>query len=259
MKNLIVFDLDGTLAESKQKLSHEMATAIDALLRLKKVAVISGCSWKQFTEQFLDTFTWEISDNFDNMFLLPTCGTSMYRLFGDPAGWDNMWTQVYNNNLTMREKYKIYYEWNLACSALGINTTPGKWGEICEDRESQLTFSMLGQLAPSWEKNKWDTNGEIRKTIIANMILPDFDVRSGGSTSIDVTKKGMNKAYGIEQLKKLTGFTNEQILFIGDALQPGGNDYPVKEMGIDCIEVKSPEETIGLIRELIEKEPQEIL
>ena len=45
MKKLIVFDLDGTLAESKSSLDAEMAKLLNTLLSITKVAVISDGNW----------------------------------------------------------------------------------------------------------------------------------------------------------------------------------------------------------------------
>jgi hypothetical protein len=53
MKKLIIFDLDGTLAESKSSLDAKMAALLSALLSIVKVAVISGGNWQQFKEQLL--------------------------------------------------------------------------------------------------------------------------------------------------------------------------------------------------------------
>jgi len=68
-------------------------------------------------------------------------------------------------------------------------------------------------------------------------------VRLGGTTSIDVTKPGIDKAYGIGKLRVLLGISLEEMLFVGDALFVGGNDYPVKEAGVVSIAVRGPGET----------------
>ena len=48
---LIIFDLDGTLTESKQPLTGEMAALVAKLLAVKKVAVASGGALPQFLKQ----------------------------------------------------------------------------------------------------------------------------------------------------------------------------------------------------------------
>ena len=82
MKELIVFDLDGTLAESKSSLDPEMATLLDALLRVVKVAVISGGDWPQFEAQLLANMPHD--EHLKNLSLLPTCGTKFYSYV---SGW----------------------------------------------------------------------------------------------------------------------------------------------------------------------------
>jgi hypothetical protein len=124
---------------------------------------------------------------------------------------------------------------------------------LIEDRGSQITFSALGQEAPLEEKKQWDPNFAKRKKItpILEKLIPEFSVQLGGATSIDVTKPGIDKAYGIRKLHEILGVEIEDMLFIGDALFPGGNDYPAKQAGVDSIEVRDPDETKRVIEAII--------
>jgi phosphomannomutase len=65
----------------------------------------------------------------------------------------------------------------------------------------------------------------------------------GGTTSLDVTKPGIDKAYGIRKLRDLLDISLKEMIFIGDALFVGGNDYPAKEAGVVSIPVRGPNET----------------
>jgi HAD superfamily hydrolase (TIGR01484 family) len=127
------------------------------------------------------------------------------------------------------------------------------WGEAIEDRGSQITFSALGQQARLEEKNKWDPDYTKRKKIkaILDTYIPEFSVRIGGSTSIDITKPGIDKAYGIGKLRDLLHVSLKEMIYIGDALFPGGNDYPVEEAGVDSIQVNGPHETKQVVRTII--------
>ena len=127
------------------------------------------------------------------------------------------------------------------------------WGELIEDRGSQITFSALGQEAPLEEKEKWDPDFTKRKKMkaILDTLIPEFSVRLGGATSIDVTKPGIDKAYGIRKLRDILGIAIEEMIFIGDALFPGGNDYPAKQAGVVSIRVRDPEETKRVIEAII--------
>jgi len=243
MKKLIVFDLDGTLAESKSSLDAEMAKLLSAMLGIIKVAVISGGNWPQFEKQLLSNLSHD--EHLDNLSLLPTCGTKFYR-------FDSDWEKLYSEDLTEAEKEKIINSLKqvMAASGLEVHQT---WGEVIEDRGSQITFSALGQQAPIEEKKQWDPDFTKRKKMktLLDKLIPEFSVRLGGTTSVDVTKPGIDKAYGIRKLRDTLGIAIEEMIFIGDALFPGGNDYPAKEAGVVSIQVRDPNETKRVIEAIV--------
>ena len=235
MKKLIVYDLDGTLAESKSSLDKEMSALLHNLLGIVKVAVISGGDWPQFEKQLLHDLPHD--ERLVNLSLLPTCGTKFFQYSGD-------WKKIYSEDFTADEKEKIISSLKNALGEAGFKVEK-VWGEVIEDRGSQITFSALGQQAPLEEKNKWDPDYTKRKKIkaILDTLIPGFSVRMGGATSIDVTKPGIDKAYGIRKLRDILGISLKEMIFIGDALFIGGNDYPAEESGVISIPVLSPNET----------------
>ena len=242
MKQLVVFDLDGTLAESKSSIDPGMVTLLNSLLEVAKVAVISGGDWPQFEKQVL-------SGRFDperlaNLYLLPTSGTKFYV---HRSGWE----QLYAENLTGGQKQKIIDALQQATASSG-NEPDKVWGKIIEDRGTQITYSALGQEAPLEEKKGWDPDFTKRKKmkILLDDLIPEFSVRLGGTTSVDVTKPGIDKAYGIRKLREILGIDIPDMIFIGDALFPGGNDYAAEEAGVASIAVGNPGET-GLVIETI--------
>ena len=127
------------------------------------------------------------------------------------------------------------------------------WGEVIEDRGSQITFSALGQQAPLEAKKTWDPDFTRRKQmqLLLDQLIPEFSVRLGGTTSVDITKPGIDKAYGIRKLRDTLGITIQEMLFIGDALFPGGNDYSAKEAGVVSIQVRDPDETKRVIEAIV--------
>jgi phosphomannomutase len=127
------------------------------------------------------------------------------------------------------------------------------WGEAIEDRGSQITYSALGQEAPLEQKTKWDPDFAKRKKIktILDTLIPKFSVHLGGATSIDVTKPGIDKAYGIGKLRDVLGISLKEMIFVGDALFPGGNDYPAEQAGVISISVRGPHETKRVIETMI--------
>jgi hypothetical protein len=242
-KRLIVFDLDGTLAESKSAVDPEMSGLLHDLLGIVNVAIISGGGWPQFEKQVVSKLPHD--EHLKQLSLLPTCGTKLYQYSGD-------WKKLYEEDFTKNEREKILSSLHKALAEAGYKVAR-VWGEVIEDRGSQITFSALGQQAPLEEKNKWDPDYAKRKKIkaILDGYIPEFSVRLGGSTSIDITKPGIDKAYGIGKLRDLLHTSLEEMIYIGDALFPGGNDYPVEEAGVDSIRVKGPEETKQVIRTII--------
>ncbi len=243
VKKLIVFDLDGTLAESKASLDAEMAALLHVLLGVVKVAIISGGDWPQFETQVLSQLSHD--ERLRNLSLLPTCGTKFFQ-------YASGWALLYVETLSDDEKGQIVHSLKEAIesSDLGIETT---WGEQIEDRGSQITFSALGQQAPIEEKEKWDPDFAKRKKMQARLerLIPGFSVRLGGSTSVDVTKLGIDKGYGMRRLRDTLGIGLHEMLFIGDALFPGGNDYPAKEAGVESIQVRDPNESKRVIEAIV--------
>ena len=243
MKRLIVFDLDGTLAESKSSLDPEMASLLHDLLGIIKVAVISGGGWDQYKKQLLSNLPND--QNLKNLSLLPTCGTKFYK-------YSNGWKKIYSEDFSDDQKKKIISSLNKAIKELNFNVEK-TWGMTIEDRGSQITYSALGQQAPIDVKKKWDPDFKKRKKIkaILDMSIPEFSVRLGGTTSVDVTRPGIDKAYGIYKLRDNLSISIDEMIFIGDALFPGGNDYPAKEAGVLSIKVRDPNESKRVIETII--------
>ena len=243
MKKLIIFDLDGTVVQSKSSLDAEMSALLRDLLRIVKVAVISGGNWPQFEKQLVSNLPHDA--NLKNLSLLPTCGTKFYK-------YNSAWEKLYSEDFTEEEREKIISSLQKAVGLSNFNAEK-VWGDRIEDRGSQITLSALGQQAPLEEKKKWDPDFAKRKQIKAFLdnLIPQFSVRLGGTTSVDVTKQGIDKAYGIRKLRDILGVAINEMIFIGDALFPGGNDYPAKEAGVVSIQVKAPDETKRIIETLI--------
>jgi phosphomannomutase len=242
VKRLVVFDLDGTLAESKSAIDAEMAQLLDRLLAIVPVAIISGGAWQQFESQVLPHLR---PEGLGNLSLLPTCGTRFYR-------YDSRWELLYSEDFTESERKKIVdsLQQTVASTAGGVARV---WGEVIEDRGSQITLSALGQQAPLEEKKKWDPDFSKRQRMkaVLDTLIPEFSVHLGGATSIDVTQLGIDKAYGIRKLRDILHIAIDAMIFIGDAVFPGGNDYPAKEAGALSIEIKDPHETKRVIEAII--------
>ena len=246
-RRVIAFDLDNTLADSKSPITAKMAHLIDGLLKKFQVCVISGGKFEQFEEQLLSHLK-AAPRTLMALHIMPTCGTRYFRF--DVAA--KAWQQVYAEDLTAAQRAKIVAALDKGADALGYRATK-LWGAQIEDRGSQVTFSALGQDAPVASKQAWDSDGTKKRKLrdYVAKAVPEFEVRVGGSTSIDVTKPGIDKAYGIGKLIELLGATKKDVLFVGDRLNKGGNDYPVKAMGVDCLQVTGWQDTALVIQTML--------
>lgn len=240
----VVFDLDGTLAWSKQPVDTAMGERLALLLALTHVAVMSGGGWAQFQKQLLSALPQ--GTRREHFHLFPTNAGQYWR-------YDETWRLVYDHSFTPEESANIHSVLNQAMKETGFDTPPEKvWGERIEDRESQISFSGLGQQAPLEEKKKWDPDRKKREPLAALLRerLPECSIGNNATTTIDITRKGITKAYGVGQLAHALACPASDMLYIGDALFPGGNDSVVIPTGIATRAVQNPDETAVAIDEL---------
>ncbi len=243
---LVAFDLDDTLAPSKSAIDARIGDLLVALAERVEVAIISGGQLAQFTTQVVDRLPASAGSILPYVHLLPTCGTQYYRL-----GTEGVET-VYARTLSDDQKQRALTAVEEEARRLGLWEAQ-TWGDILEDRGSQITFSALGQTAPVDAKSAWDPTGAkkaaLRDAVAAR--VPDLEVRSGGSTSVDITERGIDKAYGMRELSAHTGIALDDMLFVGDRLDEHGNDYPVLAMGVACQAVEGWQDTAAFLERLL--------
>jgi hypothetical protein len=223
-----------------------MSALLVDLLDVVQVCIISGGQFEQFSRQVVDQLPQLDPAVAARLHLMPTCGTQYWR------SQSGAWQCIYAEDLTGEQKARALAAVESQARALGLWES-ATWGPILEDRGSQITFSALGQAAPVAAKSAWDPTGA-RKTALRDavaVLLPDLEVRSGGSTSVDITRKGIDKAYGMRKLAEVTGIPLDQMLFIGDRLDEAGNDYPVKALGVPCHAVTGWPDTAAFLVELL--------
>jgi HAD superfamily hydrolase (TIGR01484 family) len=253
-KELIVFDLDGTLAPSKSVMDEEMTDLLEELLSKKRVAVIGGGKYALFKMQLIAALKKSPKELLENLFLFPTTSNAFYR-------YDHGWKNVYTLNLSKATRKKIKEAFKKVFKEIRYVHPKKTYGPIIEDRGTQVTFSALGQeiVAALGKKGialkeKWKNENTPLKLKMAKLLgkhLPDLEIHAAGFTSIDVTKKGIDKAYGLRQIEKYLHVPIKKMVFIGDALFPGGNDYAAKKTGVDCIPVRNPEDTKKIIKRIL--------
>lgn len=249
LPKLVAFDLDGTLAEPKQRMSAEMGELLAQLLVKMPVAVMSGAGWPQFEKQFFTALPHETELN--NLYIFPD---NAAQCFVHRTGG---WHAQYDHAFSETEKSRVVTVLKEALAEVGMAEAPVRvWGERIEDRGAEIAFSPLGQEAPLEAKEQWHKeHDDLRRKLheALNKKLPDFANAMGGLTTIDITRKGITKAYGILRLTELTQIPIANMLYVGDALQEGGNDSVVLETGIKTHAVFGPGETAALIVALLSK------
>jgi len=238
------FDIDGTLAESRQRITSKIAKKIAKLSINNNVAIISGAS----LDQILDNVVSRIKNsNNKNIYLLPTSGASLFEYK------NKEWTEVYNHGIAESEVKNIKINLKNGFKKAGIPFPRKLYGKRFEYRGSQVTFSAHGQDAPLKIKNTWDLDRKKRIKVLGEVseTLKDYEVKIGGTTSIDITRKGIDKEFGIRKLCDYLNIAPSSSLFLGDAIFKGGNDYAALKSGANTINVKDHKETYKILRHIL--------
>ena len=272
MKKVLSFDIDQTLNIAKTPIPDEIADLLVKCLDHFEICPISGQKFDQFLIQIVDRLVEHgaTAEQLTHLHLFVAQGTQYYRY--QPTGkkigpveititnkktpyFRENWSQVYNYPLTDEQVAKISDAIETAAKELGYweEDKLAKGDEIIENRLSQVTFSALGQKAGTEAKYAWDPDCKKREKIVKRCkeLAPEFDYEIGGTTSINAITPGMNKEFGMTHLLEELHVNKSEILYFGDMTQPGGNDYPVVQMGIDTITVRSHEDTAYALRGIL--------
>lgn len=139
MKKVIAFDLDGTLAPSKSPSPDRMTNLLARLLDKFHVCIISGGKFEQFEKQVLSSLQADPME-LDKLHIMPTCGTRYFKYDITKKAWE----MVYAEDFKPEEKKEIIKALNKGFDDLKYRAEK-TYGECIEDRDSQITFSVLGQ------------------------------------------------------------------------------------------------------------------
>ncbi len=262
MKKVLAFDIDQTLNIAKTPIPDEIAELLTKCLDHFEICPISGQKFDQFLIQIVDRLVEHgaTTKQLTHLHLFVAQGTQYYhyQLPDDNAKTPysrNQWQQIYNYPLTEEQVQKISETIEKAARELNFWEADKlqDGDEIIENRLSQVTFSALGQHAGTEAKYAWDPDCKKREQIVARCkeLAPEFDYEIGGTTSINAITPGMNKVFGMTHLLEELHVKKSDILYFGDMTQPGGNDYPVVQMGIDTITVRNHEDTAYALRGIL--------
>ena len=253
MKKVLAFDVDQTLNVAKMPIPDEIADLLVKCLDHYEICPISGQKYEQFLIQIVNRLeeAGATPEQLSHLHLFVAQGTQYYRYNVSKKDWD----RVYNYPLTDEQVAKITETIEKAAKELGYweEDKLADGDEIIENRLSQVTFSALGQKAGTEAKYAWDPDCKKREAIVKRCkeLSPEFEYEIGGTTSINAITPGMNKVFGMTHLMEELKVEKPEILYFGDMTQPGGNDYPVVQMGIDTITVRSHEDTAYALRGIL--------
>lgn len=240
-----IFDLDDTLAESFQAPPAETLARLGKLIEVIPVSIMTGATFQRMHKQFLSTF--ETHPQAKNLFIFPTSSAQGYTF--SQGGWE----LLYDLSLTEEERSHIKQLISEVVDSLPALHGIPHYGEQIVDKGSQVAYTHVGVDASKEVKDSWDADGSKRGALwgMLKQSLPEFEVLMGGITTIDITRKSINKSYGVNWLSKHLNIPVHEMLYVGDALYPGGNDAVVIPTGIQTRSVSGPPETQKIIDELL--------
>lgn len=244
-KKLIVFDLDWTLWISKSPIDSQMAQLLWALVEKYYVAIISWWDFPQYQENVISKLN--LPDSLlQKFFLCPTCWAKMYVY----KNWN--WEKIYSEEFSPNQRDTIIKILDDVLHQTWYKEKEVYW-DMVEDRWTQITFMAMWSLAPLEVKSKWDPDFKKRAKIktLLDQNLDWVSVTMSWTSSIDITKKWIDKAYGIIKLKEITWIDIDEMFFVWDALFEWWNDYPVKLMWVECKQVDNLDQTKVIINDLI--------
>lgn len=239
-----MFDVDETLAPSFQPPAPSIVEKLMALLDRIPVAIISGAGFDRIERDFLSTL--DHSRRTAQLYVLSNSGSQAYT-------WQGGWNQEYNFLLSEAERSRIRAAISAASIELPVLRETTVYGDQIADRETQLAFTAVGLDAPMEYKRSWDPDAAKRRSVREYLLplLPEFDIRTSGASTMDFTRKGINKAYGVRWLAERLKCAPDEMLYVGDALYEGGNDAVVIPTGIETMRVSGPAETEKILADLI--------
>jgi phosphomannomutase len=212
MNKVYIFDVDGTLTPSRQTMTKEFLEFFNGWSKSNPFYLVTGSDLPKMKEQVPD-FILERAEA-----IFTCCGNQMWK--------DN--ELIYENKFKPPETLLTYLGFQTK-----ISDTPVKSTNHREDRGAMINFSTVGRDCTLEERQQyfeWDSEVGERKKIAEEVMRgwPDLDAVIGGQISIDIYPKGRDKSQILEHIEK--NHSKGEIIFIGDGIENGGNDYPLAHL-----------------------------
>ena len=235
-KRLVAMDLDATLTPHKTPLSDTARAALDKLGEKYHLLMVGGGGVERIHRQMLD-YPIDILGNY---------GLEEAKVI------DGVWTITRHEKVAV-DSAEIMRKTEFFREKYGYTKY---YGDPVEFHESgMVTFGLLGTKAPKEEKLNFDPD-KLKRRAIYKEVCDSFSNHSvfiGGSTSFDITPKQYNKYDAIMKYAAENGYSKDEIIFIGDDLEEGGNDSHVRLGGLDYIYVHDYRDFPELIKPLLSR------
>lgn len=241
MKDLILFDVDGTLSKSRLSIEQPMKEMIDLLKTQDNfdIGIVGGSDLNKQREQlgdYLDKFDYIFSEN------------------GLYASYQGKILEVNSIKKELGDE-NIKKLINCCLRLLSEIDIPVKRGTFIEFRNGMINVCPVGRSCSQEEREEfynYDLEHSIRPSLVKKLKeeLSDLNLgfSIGGQISIDVFPKGWDKTYCL----KFVSDKYDKIYFFGDKTHEGGNDYEIfnhkRTIGFT---VKNPEDTIIKLKNII--------
>jgi len=204
---MFLFDVDGTLTPSRQKIDKEFSKFFSKFCKTNEVYLVTGSDRDKTIEQLGKT--------------LYNKAKKVYNCSGNSVWVKNK--NVYTSQWECPFLLSSYLELELNASKFKIRT-----GKHVEERPGCINFSILGRGEDNMKYRSeyvaWDKDAEERDKLAQNIrrLFPDLSVTVGGETGLDISQKGHDKSQILQDFE-----THDTITFFGDKTYAGGNDHSI--------------------------------
>jgi len=219
MKKIFIFDVDGTLTPSRLPMTEEFQEFFKEWVKTNKFYLVTGSDISKLQEQMC-------MYDIEAEALFTCCGNEMW--IPDPHIVNISAYQVYRNEFKPPETLRTYLG-----EQLRFSDYPVRAGNHIEDRGTLLNFSIVGRDCTQEQRedyNRYDhlTSERIEIVKYIKEQWSDIDAVIGGQISIDIYPKGNDKSQILEHIEKQ--HPSAELIFMGDGIENGGNDYPLAKL-----------------------------